>query len=53
MSKTQQANAQRVKQFSREYFDLARRHGRTLSQYLAFDEPVLVNLGGETYLIEP
>ena len=49
----QQQNAQRVKQFSDEYFQLARRHGRTMSQYLVFDEPVLVNLSGEAYLIEP
>jgi Ca-activated chloride channel homolog len=50
---TQQTNARRVKQFSHEYFDLARRHGRALSQYMAFDEPVILNLGAETYLIEP
>ncbi|MGQ9575643.1 MAG: VIT domain-containing protein [Thermoguttaceae bacterium] len=49
----QEKKAQRVKQFSDEYFALARRHGRTLSQYLVFDEPVLVNLAGQAYLIEP
>jgi Ca-activated chloride channel family protein len=49
----QEKKAQRVKQFSDEYFALARKHGRTLSQYLVFDEPVVVNLAGQGYLIEP
>ena len=49
----QQHNARRVKQFSREYFDLANRYGRTMSQYLAMDEPVMVNMDGQAYLIEP
>jgi Ca-activated chloride channel family protein len=53
MSKEQQSHAQRVKQFSDEYFALARRHGRTMSQYLVFDEPVLLTLDGQAYLIEP
>ncbi len=49
----QEAKAQRVTQFSDDYFALANRHGRALSQYLVFDEPLLVALDGETYLIEP
>jgi Ca-activated chloride channel family protein len=49
----QQQNARRVKQFSKEYFDLANRHGRTMSQYLAMDEPVMLNCDGQAYLIEP
>jgi Ca-activated chloride channel family protein len=53
VSKEQEASPTRVKQFSDSYFELARRHGRTLSQYLVFDEPVLVNLEGRAYLIEP
>lgn len=48
-----QRNAKRVAQFSDEYFDLAARHGKRLSQYLVFDEPVLINLDGECFLIEP
>ena len=48
----QAKQARRVKQFSKEYFDLAASHGGTLAKYLAFDEPVLVNLANETYLIE-
>jgi hypothetical protein len=53
LSKAQESNPTRVKQFSDRYFELARRHGRSLSQYMAFDEPVLVNLEGRAYLIEP
>ncbi|MCE5269064.1 MAG: VWA domain-containing protein [Planctomycetaceae bacterium] len=53
VSKSQMDNARRIKQFSDEYFKLAEQHGRTLSQYLVFDEPVLVNVGDQAYLIEP
>jgi hypothetical protein len=53
VTKAQQQNARRVKQFSDDYFSLSRRYGRTMSQYLAFDEPVMLNLDGEAYLIEP
>jgi hypothetical protein len=40
-------------QFSPEYFELAASHGGTLAKYLAFDEPILVNLGAKTYQIDP
>lgn len=53
VSKEQESNPVRVKQFSDKYFELARRQGRALAQYLVFDEPVLVNLEGTAYLIEP
>ena len=49
----QSKNAIRVKQFSREYFDLAAKHSGTLAKYIAFDEPVLVNLDDKTYQIDP
>ena len=49
----QAKNARRVVQFSREYFDLAASHGGTLAKYIAFDEPLLVNLGTVTYQIDP
>lgn len=49
----QAKHAIRVVQFSTEYFDLAASHGGTLAKYLAFDEPVLVNLGDKTYQIDP
>jgi Ca-activated chloride channel family protein len=53
LTKPQESQAQRVKQFSEEYFALARRHGRQLTQYLVFDEPVLVAVDGQAYLVEP
>jgi Ca-activated chloride channel family protein len=53
VTKVQEQNAKRVKQFSDDYFKLADRYGRTMSQYLAFDEPVMLNLEGQAYLIEP
>ncbi len=49
----QQQNARKIKQFSQEYFDLANRYGRSMSQYLAMDEAVILNLDGQAYLIEP
>jgi Ca-activated chloride channel family protein len=49
----QAKNATRIVQFSQEYFDLAASHGGGLAKYLAFEEPVLVNLGNRTYQIDP
>ncbi|HUT93687.1 MAG TPA: VIT domain-containing protein [Thermoguttaceae bacterium] len=49
----QEKAAVRVKQFSDDYFALTRRFGRDLTQYLVFDEPVLVNLESQAYMIEP
>ncbi|MBL9125966.1 MAG: VWA domain-containing protein [Planctomycetaceae bacterium] len=46
-------DAIRVTQFSPEYFKLAEAHGRTVSQYLVFDEPVLLQIEEKCYLIEP
>ena len=53
VTKSQEANARRVKQFSDEYFQLAQTQGRRLSQYMIFDEPVLLTLDNQAYLIEP
>ncbi len=53
VSESQQRQARQVKQFSNEYFELARQHGRELAQYMAIDDAVLVNLHGQAYLIEP
>jgi len=52
-TEAQQKNAVRVKQFSDEYFRLAKHHGKELTQYLVFDEPVIVNVADRTYLVEP
>jgi Ca-activated chloride channel family protein len=46
-------NAIHVVQFSDEYFELAAKHGKRLSQYLAFESSVLVNLDGQAYSIDP
>jgi Ca-activated chloride channel homolog len=53
VTKAQQQNARRIKQFSDEYFELARSQKGRFSQYLAFDEPVLLNIDNQAYLIEP
>ena len=53
VTKDQETSAKRVKQFSNEYFALAKRHGKRMSQYMVFDEPVLLNLDSQAYLIEP
>ncbi len=53
LTEKQEKSPKRVKQFSDEYFALAKRLGRGMSQYLTFDEPVIVNLHGQAYLIEP
>ncbi|MBI3865328.1 MAG: VWA domain-containing protein [Planctomycetia bacterium] len=49
----QAKNAIRVTQYSPAYFELAAAHGGALAKYIAFDEPVLVNLGPKTYQIDP
>jgi len=46
-------NAQRVTQYSDDYFKLAAAHGKRLSQYLVIDEPLLLNLDGQAYFIDP
>ncbi|MBN2473366.1 MAG: VWA domain-containing protein [Pirellulales bacterium] len=53
VTEQQEAKARRVKQFSDAYFELAETHGKKMSQYMVFDEPVLLSLGSQAYLIEP
>lgn len=53
LAKVEPKDAIRLVQFSPEYFKLAETHGRTVSQYLVFDEPVLLQLADKCYLIEP
>ena len=38
---------------SSQYFDLAHTSGGPPAKSLVFNEPVLINLGKQTYLIEP
>ena len=53
VTEAQEKQLKRIKQFSDEYFQLAEQQGGKLSQYLVFDEELLVNLDGQAYLIEP
>lgn len=53
VTEEQEKSAIRLVQFSDRYFELASSHGRQMSQYLVFDESVLVNLAGQCYRIDP
>ena len=48
----QERRATEIPQFSDAYFRLARSQSAELNQYLAFDAPVTVELGGQVYRIE-
>jgi Ca-activated chloride channel homolog len=45
----QEKSAKKVERYSREYFELIEKYGKHVAPYLALDEPVCINLGGETY----
>ncbi|WP_309384861.1 VIT domain-containing protein [Paludisphaera borealis] len=47
------AKAKLIRQFSDEFFALARSQGAELNQYLTFTEPVTVKLDSAVYRIEP
>lgn len=47
------AKAVVVKQFSDEFFNIARAQKAELNQYLTFREPVTVNLDGKVYRFDP
>jgi Ca-activated chloride channel family protein len=49
VTEAQEKSAKKIERYSREYFDLIERYGKHVAQYLALDEPVCINLGGETY----
>jgi hypothetical protein len=49
VSEEQEKSCRKIERYSREYFDLIEQHGKHVAQYLALDEPVVINLGGETY----
>jgi Ca-activated chloride channel homolog len=42
-------SSQKIERFSREYFDLVKRHGKHVAQYLAIDGPVCVKLDDVVY----
>jgi len=47
-----EAKARVIRQFSDDYFALARGQTTELNQYLTFDETVTVRIGSEIYRIE-
>ncbi len=47
-----EARAITIEQFSDAYFDLARKQDAESNQYLTFEGPVTVNLGGQVYRID-
>ena len=53
MKPEEDAKARLIRQFSDEFFKLARSQSAELNQYLTFTEPVTLNLAGTVYRIEP
>ncbi len=53
MKPDDEAKAIVIRQFSDAFFALARSQSAGLNQYLAFEEPVTVNLEGRVYRFEP
>ena len=49
VTETQEKSAKKIERYSQEYFALVERYGKHVAQYLAIDEPICINLGGETY----
>ena len=49
VTEEQQKNAQQIKRYSKEYFDLVAQHGNYVNQILSIDEPVIVELDGNIY----
>ena len=47
------AKAKRIRQFSDEFFGLARSQSAELNQYLTFTEPVTLRLADTVYRIDP
>ncbi|REJ70137.1 MAG: VWA domain-containing protein [Planctomycetota bacterium] len=52
VTEAMEQNATRIERFSKEYFDLVERHGDEAARCLALDGPVVLELGGVTYLVE-
>jgi Ca-activated chloride channel family protein len=49
LTQQQQREARRIERFSDEYFRLAARYGKAIAPYLAFDEPLIVEIDGQAY----
>ena len=50
--RNRRSQSMKVKRFSTEYFDLIDKYGRDAAKFLATDEPVTVELGGQVYEID-
>jgi Ca-activated chloride channel family protein len=49
ITEAQEKSAKKIERYSREYFDLIERYGKHVAQYLALEDPIVINLDGETY----
>lgn len=49
LTEEEQKRVNNIKRYSRAYFDLVAQHGDHVAQYLAIDEPVMVELDGNVY----
>ena len=49
VTEAQEKSAKKIERYSREYFDLIEHHGKHVTQYLALEDPIVINLDGETY----
>ncbi|MGI9456007.1 MAG: VIT domain-containing protein [Aeoliella sp.] len=49
LNEQQQQNTNKIERYSKAYFDLVAKHGNHVGQYLAIDDPVVVELGGDVY----
>jgi Ca-activated chloride channel homolog len=49
VTEAQEKSAKKIERYSREYFDLIERYGKHVAQYLALEDPVVINLDGQTY----
>jgi Ca-activated chloride channel family protein len=49
LTEEQEKNVVHVERFSRAFFDLVAKHGKDVGQYLAIDEPVVIEIDGQAY----
>lgn len=52
VTEAMEKGAEKIERYSAEYFQLTDKHGDEVAPYLAIDEPIVIELGGKTYLIE-
>jgi Ca-activated chloride channel family protein len=49
LTEAQEKQAVQVERYSRAFFDLATKHGKEVGQYLAIEEPVVIEIDGQAY----